>query len=83
MEFAGLVLKPKKVIASLLLLIFGISLIFYGLTLIYIDSTRFQAKMSDEEIIERAKKLGLIELKDYINGDFEVTEPATTVEKGK
>lgn len=77
MEFAGLVLKPKKIIASLLLLILGLSLIFYGLTLIYIDNTRFHTKMSDQEIIERAKKLGLIELKDYLNGDFELTEPTT------
>lgn len=73
MEFAGLVLKPKKIIASLLLLILGLSLIFYGMTLIYIDSTRFQSKMTDAQVIERAKKLGLIELKDYLNGDFEPT----------
>lgn len=78
MEFAGLIQKPKKVIASLLLLILGISLIFYGMTLIYIDSTRFQTKLSDAEIIERAKKLGLIELKDYIKGDFEIVQPTST-----
>lgn len=78
MEFAGLVLKPKKIIASLLLLILGLSLIFYGMTLIYIDSTRFQSKMTDAQVIERAKKLGLIELKDYLNGDF---EPTSEVQK--
>lgn len=78
MEFAGLILKPKKVIASLLLLILGISLIFYGMTLIYIDSTRFLTKLSDAEIVERAKKLGLIELKDYIKGDFEIVRPTST-----
>lgn len=62
----GLVIRTKRVLAALLFTVFGISLIFYGLMTFYIDSTRLESKISDAEVIERAKKLGMVDLKQYL-----------------
>ncbi len=62
----GLVVNPKKVFGAIALVIFGVSSIFYGLTALYIELTHFEVKLTDAEIIERAKKLGMVELKDYL-----------------
>lgn len=62
----GLVIRTKRVLTALLLMVFGVSLILYGLTVYYIDSTRFDSKISDAEVIERAKKLGMVDLRGYL-----------------
>lgn len=62
----GLVIRTKRVLAALLFMIFGISLIVFGLITFYIDRTRLESKISDAEVIERAKKLGMVDLKQYL-----------------
>lgn len=49
------------------MLIFGISLIFYGLMTYSIQMGLFKTNITDEEIIERAKGLGMVEIKTIIN----------------
>lgn len=67
----GLVVSRKKLLIAFVLIVFGVSCIFYGLTALYIDQTRFASEISDAEIIERAKKLGMVDLKEYLNRNGE------------
>lgn len=48
------------------MLVIGLSLMFYGVIAFYFDYTQTHAQMTDQEVIERAKDLGLIEPKDVI-----------------
>ncbi len=52
--------------AYFILLIVGLSLMSYGVITYYEDQRAFEASLSDDEIIERAKSLGLVELKEQI-----------------
>lgn len=62
----GLVIRTKRVLAALLFIVIGISLLSFGLISFYLDSTRLNSEISDTEVIERAKKLGMIDLKEYL-----------------
>lgn len=65
-NFYGLVIRIRRVLAALLLIVFGIAFVLYGFLMLYIDQTHFKARISDEEVIARAKKLGMIDLKEYL-----------------
>lgn len=62
MEASMLILGYKRLIRSIVVLILGLSLIFYGIIGITVE--QFSQEMSDEEIIQRAKDLGMIEIKE-------------------
>ncbi len=66
MEKFGVVLNIKKMYKYFVMLILGLSLIFYGLMSFIIDQTQFKNVMTDEQIIERAKDLGMVELKENL-----------------
>lgn len=57
----------KKMIVYFFLLIFGLALLFYGLMSYAIQMGAFESKVSDAEIIERAKALGMVEIKSILN----------------
>ncbi|MDM8534500.1 hypothetical protein QUF55_07360 [Clostridiaceae bacterium HSG29] len=60
-------LNYKKLSYYFLFLIMGMSLIMFGI--INIAEERFNKELSDSEIVERAKDLGMIEIKDIIFDD--------------
>lgn len=66
MEFYGLILKPRKIIMALLLIILGVAMVFYGFVSLHIDRAAAANRMTDAQIIERAKELGMVELKDSL-----------------
>jgi len=57
-------LNYKKLSYYFLILIMGMSLIMFGI--INIAAERFNKELSDSEIIERAKDLGMVEIKNII-----------------
>lgn len=61
-----LVVRPKKVIKAFIFIALGIAMIFYGAVTFYIDQTRFSKELTDEEIVARAKELGMVFLKDTL-----------------
>jgi hypothetical protein len=67
MKVYGLLFNGKKLFTYYLMLLIGLSLVFGGMLTYYAQERAFDAKISDEEIIERAKDLGMIEIKDKIN----------------
>ena len=69
MKSFGLMFNPKRIFTYFILLIIGLSLMAYGLISYYDDRRTFEASLSDEEIILRAKALGLVEVTEKINGD--------------
>lgn len=60
--------------AYFILLIVGLSLMSYGVITYYEDQRAFEASLSDDEIIERAKSLGLVELKEQIPSNNTISE---------
>lgn len=56
----------------------------YGVITYYEDKRVFETDLSDDEIIERAKSLGLVELKEQISTNnietIETTEATDTTE---
>lgn len=64
-------MKKNKTIGAFIGLIFGLSLIFYGLTGITIEKNMEENIISDEEVIERARDLGMVELTEKIMGNGE------------
>lgn len=62
----GLLIRKRRVLAALLLIVFGIAFFCWGSIVFYIDATRFTGQLSDSEIMERARKLGMVELKEYL-----------------
>lgn len=73
MQLNGILLSTRKLLLVFLLLIVGLSLMIGGLMTLYFDNQRFESRISDAEVIERAKKLGMIDLKEYL----EQNEPPT------
>jgi uncharacterized membrane protein YidH (DUF202 family) len=69
MKSFGLMFNTKRMFIYFILLIIGLSLMTYGILSYYDDRRTFDRALSDEEIIERAKALGLVEVKDKINGE--------------
>lgn len=66
MQLNGMLISTRKLFFILVLLILGISLMLGGLMTLYFDNQRFERRISDAEVIERAKKLGMIDLKEYL-----------------
>jgi hypothetical protein len=66
MEQLGLIVNTKKIMRALIVLIIGLSLMFYGIIGYFADYVSTQQKVSDTEIIERAKTLGLVEPREII-----------------
>lgn len=69
MRQMGLIFNTKKLLNYFIMLIFGISLMFYSVLSYYEDVRGFASNLSDEEIIIRAKALGMVEVKDLIKDD--------------
>lgn len=66
MKSVGLVFNYKRMLIYFILLIFGLSLILFGVISFYQDQISFKQSISDDEIIRRAKDLGMIEIKENI-----------------
>lgn len=66
MEQLGIIVNIRRLFKYWLLLILGLSLIFYGIIGYYENRQMIMLNISDAEIIERAKDLGMIEIKDQI-----------------
>ena len=66
MRQLGIIFNTRRVLAYFVLLILGISIMFYGIISYFADMTSFNSSLSDDEIITRAKALGLVEIKDLI-----------------
>lgn len=60
----------KKIYKRFLTLLLGVAMAIFGFTNIMIDLTS-PSTMTDQEIINRAKDLGLIELKDVYKTETE------------
>ena len=69
MKSFGLMFNTKRVFIYFILLILGLSLMAYGVLSYYDDRRTFDMTLSDEEIVKRAKALGLVEVKDKIDGE--------------
>lgn len=70
MKIYGLLFNGKKIFSYYMMLLIGLALIFGGMLSYYEQERTFNNKISDEEIIERAKDLGMVELKDTLdNGE--------------
>ncbi len=69
MRQIGLIFNSKKLFTYFVMLVVGISLMFYGVLSYYEDFRVFSNTISDEEIILRAKALGMVEVKDLIKDD--------------
>jgi len=54
----------KKIYRYFALLVIGLSFIFYGIIEASIEEGQIQ-ELTDAEIIEKAKELGMIELNEY------------------
>lgn len=69
MRQIGLIFNSKKLFTYFVMLVIGISLMFYGVLSYYEDFRVFSNTISDEEVIMRAKALGMVEVKDLIKDD--------------
>ncbi|GAU79317.1 hypothetical protein [Fusibacter sp. 3D3] len=66
MERIGLIVNLNRLFKYWLFLIIGLSLIFYGIIGNYENNRQIHMNLSDNEIIERAKALGMVDLKDQL-----------------
>lgn len=80
MEKLGLVINLKKLLQYWILLMVGIAFIFIGIIGYYENQNAIKSKMSDTEIIERAKALGMVDAKTEImnNSDAEGNKDDTS-----
>lgn len=62
----NLLISTKKLVLTFVLLTMGTAMIMYGVFGFYADKIRYSKTITDEEIIERAKALGMIDLKEYL-----------------
>lgn len=69
MRQMGLIFNTRKLLNYFIMLVIGISLMFYGVLSYYEDFRGFTSNLSDEEIIMRARALGMIEVKDLIKDE--------------
>jgi methionine synthase II (cobalamin-independent) len=65
----GLLFNRKKMFRYFLLLLVGLTLTVNGLIGYYYDTAKFKNAITDEEVIERAKALGYVEIKEQIEGE--------------
>jgi hypothetical protein len=61
----------KKIFAHYILLVIGLAMIFGGMISYYSQINGFKSTLSDDQIIERARNLGMIEIKEKLNGEGE------------
>lgn len=66
MKEIGLVFNTKKMLQYFTLLIVGLALMFYSVISYYEQQRLFEQRLTDEEVIIRAKALGLVELTEQI-----------------
>jgi len=83
----GIIFNIRKMFAYFILLIIGLSLMCYGVISYYEDKRTFETALSDDEIILRAKTLGLVEVKEQIpssniknENNEEVTEATEAID---
>lgn len=69
MKSFGLIVNVKKLFVYFILLIFGLSLLVYSVLVYYQDQYKFNQSIPDAVIIERAKALGMVEIKELMKGD--------------
>ncbi len=69
MKSFGLLFNTKRMFIYFILLIIGLSLMAYGVLSYYDDRRTFDMTISDDEVIQRAKALGLVEVKEKIDGE--------------
>lgn len=67
MNKLGLIVNLKRLFFYWIFLIVGMSLIFIGVMGYYENQRRTASYLSDAEIIERAKTLGMVEIKERLN----------------
>ncbi|MBF4695806.1 hypothetical protein [Fusibacter ferrireducens] len=66
MERIGLVVNLNRLFKYWIALMIGISLICYGVLGSYENSRQTHMRLSDAEIVERAKALGMVDLKEQL-----------------
>jgi len=66
MEKLGVVINVKKLYVWFVMLIIGLSLMFYGIIQFSVDQKKWASELTDQEIIARAKALGMVEIKDKL-----------------
>lgn len=69
MKIAGVVVRRRKIVKGMILLILGVSLIHFSLFMWYTDHVKYARQISDEEVIQRAKDLGMINVKEYLENN--------------
>lgn len=71
MRASGLIFNTKRVFIYFLLLVLGLSLMVFGVISYYYETKSYENSITDEEIISRAKALGMVEVKELINTEEE------------
>lgn len=71
MRAYGLLFNGKKIFAYYLMLVIGLAMVFGGMISYYSQINGFRTTISDDEIIERARGLGMIEIKEKWNDEGE------------
>jgi len=66
MKEIGLVFNTKKMLRYFTLLIIGLTLMFYSAISYYEQQRLFEQRLTDEEVIIRAKALGLVEITEQL-----------------
>lgn len=71
MRAYGLLFNGKRIFAYYVLLIIGLAMIFGGMISYNAQINGFKSTLSDDEIMERARDLGMVEIKEKWNGGGE------------
>lgn len=66
MKEIGLVFNTKKMLRYFTLLIIGLTMMFYSAISYYEEQRLFEQRLTDEEVIIRAKALGLVEITEQL-----------------
>jgi len=66
MKEIGLVFNTKKMLRYFILLIIGLTLMFYSAISYYEQQRLFEQRLTDEEVIIRAKALGLVKITEQL-----------------
>lgn len=66
MKEIGLVFNTKKMLRYFTFLIIGLTLMFYSAISYYEQQRLFEQRLTDEEVIIRAKALGLVEITEQL-----------------
>gem|GEM_PF-722591 len=66
MEELGIIVNTKKIMRLLILLVIGLSMMFYGIIGYFAQRLETANTLSDAEIIRRAEELGLTDLREKL-----------------